>query len=155
MNVIPWSLYLFFQPWTRTVTTDKPVSDKTPTHARTHTENGMETLPEALKRSTEQRQPPENLHIATIEKTERGEELGPSPEALRPSQNTIPFTTSLPLFYSPRREVVTIFHIIFILCPFGQRYASISFPLNALSLWFHLSRLVPIYVHYNKTCAPM
>ena len=34
-----------------------------------------------------------------------------------------------------------------------QRYASISFLFNVLYLGFHLSRLVPIYVHYNKTCA--
>ena len=67
--------------------------------------------------------------------------------------NPIHFSISLPLFYSPRREAVTTSHVIFILYPFGQRYASISFLLNACYLGFLFSRLVPIYVHYNKTCA--
>ena len=43
------------------VTTGRPVSDKalTPTHTHTHTQKcKMETLPEALGRSVEQRQPP-------------------------------------------------------------------------------------------------
>ena len=49
-----------------TVTTDKPTSDKTPTHL----ESEMETLPEAVGHSAEQSQPPEKLHRTTMEKTE-------------------------------------------------------------------------------------
>ena len=50
--------------------------------SRTH-KSEMETLPEALGRSAEQSQPPENLRRMAME-NDRGEELGPSPAALRP-----------------------------------------------------------------------
>ena len=63
------------------------------------------------------------------------------------------FFIPLPIFYSPRREVVILRYIMFILYPFGQRYTSIFSLMNACYLGFHLSRLVPIYVLYNKTCA--
>ena len=43
----------------------------------------METLPEALGRSAEQSQPPENLRRMAME-NDKGEELGPSLAALRP-----------------------------------------------------------------------
>ena len=69
------------------------------------------------------------------------------------SSIAIPITIHLPLFYSPRREAVTTRYIMFIPCPFGQGYASIFSLMNACYLGFHLSRLVPIYVLYNKTCA--
>ena len=65
------------------VTTGRPVSDKALPPTRTHTENEMETLSEALGRSAEQSQPPENLRRMAME-NDRGEELGPSPAALRP-----------------------------------------------------------------------
>ena len=76
----------------------------------------METLPEALGLSTEQRQPPESLHKAVIEKN-RGEEFGPSPTALRPrpkcdtlmTQNEQPFFKGpLPPFIDKGREGVTM-----------------------------------------------
>ena len=43
----------------------------------------METLPEALGRSAEQSQPPENLRKVAM-KNDRGEELGPNLVALCP-----------------------------------------------------------------------
>ena len=57
---------------------------------------------------------------------DRGEKLGSSPAALRPLKNALLFFILLPLFYSLRREVVIIRYIMFILCPFGQGYTSIS-----------------------------
>ena len=52
------------------VTTGRSVSNKAlpPTH--THTENEMESLPEALRRSAEQGQPLENLHNRQYRKME-------------------------------------------------------------------------------------
>ena len=119
----------------RKVTTGKPVSDKN-SDAYTHREKReMETLLEALGRSAEQRQPPENLHKATT-KRDGGEELGPIPTTLRPRQNAIPHTIHLCLFYNSRGEAVTTRYIIFILCPFGQRYTSIFYVMNACDLGF-------------------
>ena len=52
------------------VTTRRPVSDKAPLPTHTHTENEMESLPEALRRSAEQSQPLENLHNRQYRKME-------------------------------------------------------------------------------------
>ena len=70
--------------------------------------------------------------------------------SLSPKRDT--FCIPLPLFYSPGREAVIIRYIMFILCPFEQGYTSIFSLMNACYLGFYLSRLVPIYVLYNKTC---
>ena len=94
-----------------------------------------------------------NLRRKRLWRNNRGEELGPSPAALRPLQCAIPFPSRLPLFYSSRREAVIIRYITLILCPFGQRYTSILSLLNACYLGFHLSRLVPTYLLYNEKCA--
>ena len=84
-----------------------------------------------------------NLHRMAME-NDRGEELGSSPATLRPSLNAIYFIIPLPLFYSPRREVVITRYIMFILCPFGQRYTSISSLMRVCYLGPPLSLHVPI-----------
>ena len=81
----------------------------------------MEALPEALGHSAEQSQPPENLRKMVME-NDRGEELDPSSGSTSSSLMHDPIIIPLPLFYSPRREVVITRYIMFILCPFGQRY---------------------------------
>ena len=111
----------------------------------------METLPEALGRSAEQSQPPENLHRTAMEKTEEKSSVLVRQHFFLPKRDI--FSIPLPLFYCPRRETVIIRYIMFILCPFGQGYASIFSLMNACYLGFPLSLLVPIYVLYNKTCA--
>ena len=89
-------------------------------YTHTHTEKReMESLPEALGRSAEQRQPPKNLHRETTEK-DRGEELGPSPIALRPRQNTIPtMHLSSPFIAQGGRDVTTGYITLFFVL-FGQ-----------------------------------
>ena len=76
------SIYLYIYIYQiKGVTTGGPVSTQ---------KHEMETLPEAHRHSTEQRQPPENLHNANTE-NDRREELGPSP---RPQND--PFFDSSP-----------------------------------------------------------
>ena len=48
---------------------------------------------------------------------------------------------------------VTSRYIIFILCPFGQRYASISYLMNVCYLGYSHQSTCPNYEQYNKTCA--
>ena len=79
------------------------MSDNALMPTRTHTETRDGDFAEALGLSTKHSQSPENLHRATNEK-DRGEELGPSPAALRPRQNVIPTQSLLLSFYIPRRE---------------------------------------------------
>ena len=59
-------------------------ADKENTDACSRTQKSeMETVLEANRRSAEQSQPPENLHRMAME-SDRGEELGSSPAAIRP-----------------------------------------------------------------------
>ena len=101
----------------KTVAISKPARQNTGVCSRTQ-RNEMETLPEALGRSTEQSQPPENLRKMAME-NDRGEELGPRSGGTSSSLTHDTFSIPLPLFYSPRREAVIICYIILILCPFG------------------------------------
>ena len=68
---------------TKIVTIGESARQNTGFCSRTH-RSGMETLLEALGRSVEQSQPPENLRKMAME-NDRGEELGPGPATLRPS----------------------------------------------------------------------
>ena len=99
-----------------TVTTNKLASEKTPTPSHTLREgDGDSARSTRAFRGVESasRKPAQNGYGE-----DRGEELGSNPATLRPLQNVIPFSIPLPLFYSPRREAVSISHITFILCPF-------------------------------------
>ena len=110
-------VYIYIQM--RTVTTVTPASDKAPTPAHTQRESGMETLPEALEHSAEQRQPPEDLHRTRLQRRQREEKsLVPVRQHFVLCKNMIPFTIPLPLFYSPTREALTTRYIMFIACPF-------------------------------------
>ena len=119
-----------------TVTTDKPVRQNTDACSRTQ-KSEMETLSEALGRPAEQSQPPENLHITAMEKTEE-KSLVPVRQQFVLSKTRY-LSHSSPTLYSPRREAVIIRYIMFVLCPLGQRYTSIFSLMNACYLGFHLS----------------
>ena len=62
-------VYIYMYIQIMTVTTDKPARQNTDACSRTQ-KSEMETLSEALGRSAEQSQPPENLHRTAMEKTE-------------------------------------------------------------------------------------
>ena len=84
---------------------------------------------------------------------DRGEELGSSPAALRPLLHAIYFPYLSLSFIAQGGRPLSYVISCFILCPFGQGYTSIFSQMNVCYLGFHLSRLVPTYVLYNKTCA--
>ena len=124
-------------------------------YAQTHKKSEMETLPKALGRSAEQSQPPETYTERLWRKQRRRARFQATPP---PPQNTIPpfflflFSIPLPLFHSPREggRYHPLHHVYSLSFQTGIRIDFL--PNNAGYLGFHLSRLVPIYVLYNKTC---
>ena len=105
---------------------NRQAGERQRSHTRTNTQKReMETLPETLGLSTKQSQPSENLQRAATEK-DKGEGLGPGPTTLRPRQKHDPSQSLFLSSYSPRRErrYNRLHH--FILCLFGQIYASIT-----------------------------
>ena len=83
------------------VTTGRPVSDKALLPTRTHTENEMETLPEALRRYAEQSQPPESLHNRSYRTMEEKRSVPVRHHFVLHKGD--PFLSLFPLFYRSRR----------------------------------------------------
>ena len=120
-----------------TVTTDKPASDKTPTpvHALIKARWRLCRKHSGVPRSRVSI--PKTCAKWLWRMTEEKSSVPVQQHFVLP--NVPLFFIPLPIFYSPRREVVILRYIMFILYPFGQRYTSIFSLMNACYLGFHLN----------------
>ena len=136
------------------VTTGKPVSEYALERARPHSHTARNGASAGSTRTFHEAEAAFRiLQRTTTENDDRSSV--PSPTTLRPRQNAIPTQPLFLPFIAQGENDVTTGCITFILCPFGQRCASISHLLNTYFLgyshrptytsnMYNTSKLVPV-----------